>query len=70
MNFPDPDLKLPIHEVDEKNLGKIIEYLKHYKTEKSTDIPKLLPGSNLIQQVLDHGIMIIFQSYLSKNVLN
>ena len=46
-DFPDPNSELPINEVDGKVLSKIIDYLKHYETEKPKEIPKPLPSSDL-----------------------
>ena len=46
-DFPDADAELPTNEVDGKNLSKIIEYLKHYQTEKPKEIQKPLPGPDL-----------------------
>ena len=39
--------EITINEVDAKNLEKIIEYLKHYETEKPKAIPKPLPSNDL-----------------------
>ena len=46
-DFPDPSQEIEINQVDGKTLEKIIEYLKHYETEKPKDIPKPLPNSDL-----------------------
>ena len=37
----------------EKLLKKIIEYLKHYQTDKPKDISKPLPGPDLKPPILD-----------------
>ena len=41
-DFPEPEKELPINEVTEDTLKKIIEYLEHYKDPKVNpkDIPK------------------------------
>ncbi len=48
-DFPEPEKELPINEVTEDTLKKIIEYLEHYKDPKVNpkDIPKPLPGPDL-----------------------
>ena len=46
-DFPNPEDELPTNEVDGKNLAKIIDYLKHYETEKPKEIPKPLPSGDL-----------------------
>ena len=46
-DFPEPDKELPVNEVDGKCLGKIIDYLKHYETEKPKEIPRPLPSADL-----------------------
>ena len=46
-DFPDPSQEIEINQVDGKTLEKIIEYLKHYESEKPKDIPKPLPNSDL-----------------------
>ena len=43
-DFPNDNEELNIAEVDSKILSKIIDYLKHYETEKPREIPKPLPG--------------------------
>ena len=46
-DYPQPDQEITINQVDGKNLEKIIEYLKHYETEKPKEIPKPLPNNDL-----------------------
>ena len=46
-DFPNDTQELNIAEVDSKILSKIIDYLKHYETEKPKEIPKPLPGADL-----------------------
>ena len=46
-DFPDPNQEIEINQVDGKTLEKIIEYLKHYETEKPKEIPKPLPNNDL-----------------------
>ena len=41
------DQEIIINQVDAKNLEKIVEYLKHYETEKPKEIPKPLPSNDL-----------------------
>ena len=41
------DQEIVINQVDGKNLGKIVEYLKHYEKEKPKKIPKPLPSKDL-----------------------
>ena len=41
------DQEISINQVDAKNLEKIVEYLKHYETEKPKEIPKPLPSNDL-----------------------
>ena len=51
-DFPETDAELPTNEVDGKNLEKIIEFLKHYETEKPKEIQKPLPSGDL-KQILE-----------------
>ena len=46
-DYPQPDQEITINQVDGKNIEKIIEYLKHYETEKPKEIPKPLPNNDL-----------------------
>ena len=46
-DYPEPESELPLIEVEAKELTKIIEYMKHYETEKPKEIPKPLPSSDL-----------------------
>ena len=46
-DFPDPNQEIGINQVDGKTLEKIIEYLKHYETEKPKEIPRPLPNNDL-----------------------
>ena len=48
-DFPDNNQVLEINEVASGSLNKIIEFLKHYETEKPKEIPKPLPNSDLKQ---------------------
>ena len=41
------DQEIVINQIDGKNLGKIVEYLKHYEKEKPKKIPKPLPSKDL-----------------------
>ena len=41
------DQEIIINNVDAKNLEKIVEYLKHYETEKPKEIPKPIPSNDL-----------------------
>ena len=41
------DQEIIINKVDAKNLEKIVEYLKHYETEKPKEIPKPIPSNDL-----------------------
>ena len=47
IDYPQPDQEITINQVDGKNIEKIIEYLKHYETEKPKEIPKPLPNNDL-----------------------
>ena len=46
-DYPQPDQEITINQVDGKNIEKIIEYLKHYESEKPKEIPKPLPNNDL-----------------------
>ena len=46
-DFKDSDEELNINDVNGATLAKVIEYLKHYETEKPKEIPKPLPNSDL-----------------------
>ena len=46
-DFKDSDEELNINDVTGATLTKVIEYLKHYETEKPKEIPKPLPNSDL-----------------------
>ena len=43
----DPTKEIEVKVDDGKTLSKIIDYLKHYETEKPSDIPKPLPNGDL-----------------------
>ena len=46
-DYPEEDQEITINQVNGNNLSKIIEYLKHYETEKPKEIPKPLPSNDL-----------------------
>ena len=48
-----PDEEITSLNIKAKTFEKIIEYLKHYQTEKPKDIPRPLPGSDISPPVLD-----------------
>jgi len=50
-DFPEPEKELPVNEVEGKCLERIIDYLKHYETERPKEIPKPLPSPDLKQVV-------------------
>ena len=43
----DPTQEIEVKVDDGKTLSKIIDYLKHYETEKPSEIPKPLPNGDL-----------------------
>ena len=52
-DFPDPYMEISLKNVKGKAFEAIIEYLKHYQTEKPKDIQMPLPGPDLKPPVLD-----------------
>ena len=48
-DFPDNDVELEVNQVSSPILSKVIEYLKHYETEKPKEIPRPLTNGDLKQ---------------------
>ena len=52
-DYPDPDQEIIVNQIKSRHLEKIIDYLKHYETEKPKEIRKPLPSGDLKEVLND-----------------